>query len=255
VTSDDLVTTEGYCSGMAPPPAPSDANALTDDPAGAPTAPATAPTPTGTVGLAHTECDVVRGIVAPVSVTLSNNQPGDRVGDQADPLRRAGRVVGGPEVQRGAVGTERILARPGAGGVLTGQDREAVPVLGVAPDQVGEQARAQLPEGALLCGVAHSGGGGVSIDRARELARALGREVLGRFLASMPAITDFYGVDPHERPISDRTLDLFVAAGTPADVERGLARLLEAGPASVTFSGRLGPDPASAIAMLGRIVG
>jgi hypothetical protein len=81
VTSDDLVSAEGYCSGMAPPPAPSDANALTDNQAGAPPAPASAPapTPTGTVALGHTECDVVRGIGAPVSVNLSNNPRGDRV--------------------------------------------------------------------------------------------------------------------------------------------------------------------------------
>jgi hypothetical protein len=77
VTSDDLVTAEGFCSGMAPPPAPSDANALTDNPAGAP--PAAAPVPTGTVALGHTECDVVRGLGAPVSVSLSNNPRGDRV--------------------------------------------------------------------------------------------------------------------------------------------------------------------------------
>jgi hypothetical protein len=78
VTSDDLVTTEGYCSGMAPPPGPTDANALTDNPAGAP-APAPAPVVTGTVALGHTECDVVRGIGPPVSVNLSNNPRGDRV--------------------------------------------------------------------------------------------------------------------------------------------------------------------------------
>jgi len=79
VTADDLVTAEGYCSGMAPPPAPSDANALTDNQAGAPPAPAAAPAPTGTVALGHTECDVVRGIGAPVSVNLSSNPRGDRV--------------------------------------------------------------------------------------------------------------------------------------------------------------------------------
>jgi hypothetical protein len=76
ITSDDLVTAEGYCSGMAPPPAPSDANALTDNPAGAPPAPAV---PTGTVALGHTECDVVRGVGPPVSVNLSNSPRGDRV--------------------------------------------------------------------------------------------------------------------------------------------------------------------------------
>jgi hypothetical protein len=79
VTSDDLVTAEGFCAGMAPAPGPGDANALTDNPAGAPAAAAPPPVPTGTVALGHTECDVVRGIGAPVSVNLSNNPRGDRV--------------------------------------------------------------------------------------------------------------------------------------------------------------------------------
>jgi 5,10-methylenetetrahydromethanopterin reductase len=92
------------------------------------------------------------------------------------------------------------------------------------------------------------------VDRDREKARELGREVLARYLAEMPALTAFYGVDPAERPIPDATLDLFVAAGTPADVARGLDRLLAAGPASVTFSGRLGLDPYWAIEQLGRMV-
>ena len=65
----------------------------------------------------------------------------------------------------------------------------------------------------------------------------------------MKAITDFYGVDP-AAPVSDDVLDLFFAAGDRADVERGLQRLLEARPATVIFSGRLGPDPARAIAWL-----
>jgi hypothetical protein len=75
VTADDLVTAEGYCAGMAPPPGPADANALTDNPAGAPPPAA----PTGVVALGHTECDVVRGIGPPVSVNLSSNPRGDRV--------------------------------------------------------------------------------------------------------------------------------------------------------------------------------
>jgi hypothetical protein len=50
--------------------------------------------------------------------------------------------------------------------------------------------------------------------------------------------------------LSDDVLDLFFAAGDRADVERGLQRLLEARPATVIFSGRLGPDPARAIAWL-----
>jgi hypothetical protein len=73
ITAEDLVSAEGYCPGMAPPAgSPADANAATDGAAPAP------PT-TGTVALGHTECDVVRGIGAPVSVNLSNNGRGDRV--------------------------------------------------------------------------------------------------------------------------------------------------------------------------------
>jgi hypothetical protein len=69
VEAQDLVGADGYCPGMAPP---ADANAATD---GAPVIPST----TGTVALGHTECDVVRGIGAPASVSLSNNPRGDRV--------------------------------------------------------------------------------------------------------------------------------------------------------------------------------
>jgi hypothetical protein len=69
VTAEDLVSADGFCPGMAPPV---NANALTE---GA----AAAPTPTGTVALGHTECDVVRGVGPPVSVNLSNNSRGDRV--------------------------------------------------------------------------------------------------------------------------------------------------------------------------------
>lgn len=75
VTSEDLVSAEGYCPGMAPPASsPADANAAAGDPAAAPI-----PSTTGTVALGHTECDVVRGIGAPAGVNLSNNPRGDRV--------------------------------------------------------------------------------------------------------------------------------------------------------------------------------
>src|ERR1700729_2276811 len=69
VTADDLVSTEGYCSGMAPP---AGSNALTEGAAGAPPQPSTS----GTVALGHTECDVVRGIGSPGNVSLSNNGRG-----------------------------------------------------------------------------------------------------------------------------------------------------------------------------------
>jgi len=110
-----------------------------------------------------------------------------------------------------------------------------------------EHLRALLPAGVELgCDV------WVSIDSDRERARDLAREQLARFLPQMKAITDFYGVDP-AAPITDEVLDLFFAAGSPADVERGLARLLEAAPATVIFSGRLGPDPARAISLLASV--
>ena len=70
VTAEDLVSAEGYCPGMTPPGAPADANAAAGGPV---------PSTSGTVALGHTECDVVRGIGAPGSVNLSNNERGDRV--------------------------------------------------------------------------------------------------------------------------------------------------------------------------------
>src|SRR3979490_2150681 len=74
VAANDLVSAEGFCPGMAPPAGPAAPNALTGGADGAP-----APSTSGTVALGHTECDVVRGIGAPDSVSLSNNARGDRV--------------------------------------------------------------------------------------------------------------------------------------------------------------------------------
>jgi hypothetical protein len=74
VTSDDLVSAEGFCPGMTAAGAPANANALADGAAATP-----APSTTGTVALGHTECDVVRGIGAPDSVNISNNPRGDRL--------------------------------------------------------------------------------------------------------------------------------------------------------------------------------
>jgi hypothetical protein len=70
LTPEDFVSADGLCPGMTPP----GANALADGAAAAPP-----PSTTGTVALGHTECDVVRGIGAPDSVNLSNNERGDRV--------------------------------------------------------------------------------------------------------------------------------------------------------------------------------
>ena len=69
VGAEDLVSADGGCPGMAPPPGPADANAST-----------TAPAPMGgTVALGHTECDVVRGIGAPSNVNLSSDAAGRRL--------------------------------------------------------------------------------------------------------------------------------------------------------------------------------
>jgi alkanesulfonate monooxygenase SsuD/methylene tetrahydromethanopterin reductase-like flavin-dependent oxidoreductase (luciferase family) len=93
----------------------------------------------------------------------------------------------------------------------------------------------------------------------RVAARLLGRQVLARYLSSMKAMTDFYAVDPAEiaggaEAISDRTLDLFVAAGTSDDIAEGVERLKAAGAETVTFSGRLGEDPRRAVSLLGELV-
>jgi hypothetical protein len=74
VSPDDLITADGMCPGMAPAGVPGDANALSNNAAGAP--PATRP---GVVALGHTECDVARGNGAPDNVNLSTNPRGERV--------------------------------------------------------------------------------------------------------------------------------------------------------------------------------
>ncbi|MBR0758476.1 hypothetical protein JQ604_40385 [Bradyrhizobium jicamae] len=73
VTPDELVSADGGCPGMGPPPGAADANALAD------TANAPPPQTGGSVALGHTECDVVRGIGAPDRVELSTGPGGQRV--------------------------------------------------------------------------------------------------------------------------------------------------------------------------------
>ena len=51
--------------------------------------------------------------------------------------------------------------------------------------------------------------------------------------------------------ISERTLDTYVAAGSVDDVIPGVEHLLDAGASTITFSGRLGPDPELALHLLG----
>jgi 5,10-methylenetetrahydromethanopterin reductase len=110
----------------------------------------------------------------------------------------------------------------------------------------------------------------ISIGDDRAQARALGRQMLTRFLPlhELAPMRAFHAIDPDEvaevasllaanepdgaaAAISDRTLDTFVAAGEVGDVVSGLRRLLAHSPATVTFSGRLGPDPERAIELLG----
>lgn len=113
----------------------------------------------------------------------------------------------------------------------------------------------------------------VSVGVDRDEARALGRRILAQFLplAVFAPQVEFHEIDAHEvdavraamaagdvasaaAEISDRTLDTFVASGAARDIVSGLERLVEAGPSTVTFSGRLGPDPRRALELLGREV-
>ncbi len=71
ITPDDLMSSDGGCSGGAPA-GPSDANALQDSGQGGVTS--VAP-----VALGHTECDVIRAVGTPNSVNLSRNERGERL--------------------------------------------------------------------------------------------------------------------------------------------------------------------------------
>ncbi len=107
----------------------------------------------------------------------------------------------------------------------------------------------------------------LALDEDRDAARALGRRILAPFLPHLAQMTAFYEIDPEEiaavrrslaqgdvecaaERISDRTLDTFVAAGDADDVVAGVGRLVDAGASTITFSGRLGRNPATAIASL-----
>ncbi len=104
VGPEDLVSADGACAGMASAGVPSNANAADG---GATTAPARA----GAVALGHTECDVVRGIGAPDSVNISQNQHGERVA-----------VVNFSQGQRAGIYTF-------TGGRLTSVERAAEPAV------------------------------------------------------------------------------------------------------------------------------
>jgi hypothetical protein len=61
----DLISGDGGCAGVTP----SDANALAEG----------QPSPTGSVALGHTECDVARAAGTPDNVNISANERGERV--------------------------------------------------------------------------------------------------------------------------------------------------------------------------------
>ncbi|MWK36785.1 LLM class flavin-dependent oxidoreductase [Actinomadura sp. J1-007] len=104
----------------------------------------------------------------------------------------------------------------------------------------------------------------------RELARREARALLATFLPALGAPLAFHGVPESEREaalaakrdgaterlaeISDRTLDLFMAAGDAGDLRAGLDRLEAAGITAVSFSGQLGPDTALALEIIGEAI-
>jgi 5,10-methylenetetrahydromethanopterin reductase len=102
----------------------------------------------------------------------------------------------------------------------------------------------------------------------RDLARVGARQILAAFLPHLGPLLRFHSIAEHEVSaaadyvrygdkrvldrISDRTVDLFMAAGDDTDLRAGLERLAAAGFDAISFSGRLGPDPALALEILGR---
>ncbi|WP_158882074.1 LLM class flavin-dependent oxidoreductase [Amycolatopsis anabasis] len=104
----------------------------------------------------------------------------------------------------------------------------------------------------------------------RELARRGARKVLATFLPHLGPLLSFHQVPEAEveaaraavyrgetgrlAEISDRTLDLFMAAGDLGDLVSGLDRLAGAGFEAVSFSGELGPDTALALDLIGEAI-
>jgi len=72
IAPDDLISAEGYCSGMTPP---SDANAMTE---GGAARAAAAPAAPGSIALGRSECEVARYAGRPDNVELGNDPRGDR---------------------------------------------------------------------------------------------------------------------------------------------------------------------------------
>jgi hypothetical protein len=72
IAPDDLISAEGYCSGMT---VPSDANAMTDS---APATTSAAPAAPAGIALGRSECEVARYAGHPDNVELANDARGDR---------------------------------------------------------------------------------------------------------------------------------------------------------------------------------
>ena len=104
----------------------------------------------------------------------------------------------------------------------------------------------------------------------RELARREARRVLATFLPHLGPLLAFHAVPAAEveaaraavsdgaverlAEISDRTVDLFMAAGDVSDLVAGIERIAAAGFDAVSFSGELGPDTALALELIGTAI-
>lgn len=105
------------------------------------------------------------------------------------------------------------------------------------------------------------------VDADRERARYGARRLLATFLPHLGPVLAFHGIPAAEvaaaeeaslhgatgrlAEISDRTLDLFMAAGDADDLAAGLRRLEDAGFDAVSYSGELGPDTARSLELIG----
>lgn len=103
----------------------------------------------------------------------------------------------------------------------------------------------------------------------RDVARRHARKILATFLPHLGPLLDFHRIPAAEveaaraaaghepgraDEISDRTLDLFMAAGDASDLRAGLERLAAANIDAVSFSGELGPDPSAAMQLIADVI-
>src|SRR5207253_4812113 len=75
IAPDDLISAEGYCSGMVPP---TDANAMTDTQSQSAAAAPPASGASAGIALGRSECEVARYVGRPDNVELGNDPRGDR---------------------------------------------------------------------------------------------------------------------------------------------------------------------------------